>query len=49
MRLISSRIGVAEDQVVLGPGATGVAMQLLHAMTEPGDRIAMATPTYQLG
>jgi histidinol-phosphate aminotransferase len=45
-RLISSRIGLAEDQVVLGPGATGVAMQLLHAMTEPGDRIAMATPTF---
>ncbi|BBY62893.1 pyridoxal phosphate-dependent aminotransferase [Mycolicibacterium helvum] len=45
-RLIASRIGVAEDQVVLGPGATGVAMQVLHAMTEPGDRIAMATPTF---
>ncbi|MCV7179648.1 pyridoxal phosphate-dependent aminotransferase [Mycolicibacterium sphagni] len=45
-RLIASRIGVAEEQVVLGQGATGVAMQLLHAMTEPGDRIAMATPTF---
>ena len=45
-RLIASRIGLAGEQVVLGPGATGVAMQLLHAMTEPGDRIAMATPTF---
>ncbi len=45
-RLIATRIGVAEEQVVLGPGATGVAMQLLHAVTEPGDRIAMATPTF---
>jgi histidinol-phosphate aminotransferase len=45
-RLIAARIGVAEEQVVLGTGATGVAMQLLHAMTEPGDRIAMATPTF---
>ncbi|WP_319435423.1 pyridoxal phosphate-dependent aminotransferase [Mycobacterium sp. RTGN5] len=45
-RLIASRIGLTEEQVVLGPGATGVAMQLLHAMTEPGDRIAMATPTF---
>jgi histidinol-phosphate aminotransferase len=45
-RLIASRIEVAEDQVVLGPGATGVAMQLLHAVTVPGDRIAMAAPTF---
>jgi histidinol-phosphate aminotransferase len=45
-RVIASRIGLAEEQVVLGAGATGVAMQLLHAMTEPGDRIAMATPTF---
>ncbi len=45
-RLIASRIGLAEEQVVLGQGATGVAMQLLHAMTEPGDRIAMTTPTF---
>ncbi|WP_432246487.1 pyridoxal phosphate-dependent aminotransferase [Mycolicibacterium sp. ELW1] len=45
-RLIAARIGVAEEQVVLGPGATGVAMQVLHAVTEPGDRIAMATPTF---
>jgi histidinol-phosphate aminotransferase len=45
-RMIATRIGVAAEQVVLGPGATGVAMQLLHAVTEPGDRIAMATPTF---
>jgi histidinol-phosphate aminotransferase len=45
-RLIAGRIGVAEEQVVLGAGATGVAMQLLHATTDPGDRIAMATPNF---
>ncbi|TDO08826.1 histidinol-phosphate aminotransferase [Mycobacterium sp. BK086] len=45
-RLIAGRIEVADDQVVIGPGATGVAMQLLHAVTSPGDRIAMATPTF---
>ncbi|WP_179469989.1 pyridoxal phosphate-dependent aminotransferase [Mycolicibacterium vinylchloridicum] len=45
-RLIAGHIGVAEDQVVVGPGATGVAMQLLHAVTAPGDRIAMAAPTF---
>ena len=33
-RLIADRVGVAEDQVVLGAGATGVTMQLLHATTE---------------
>ena len=45
-RLIADRVGVAEEQVVLGAGATGVTMQLLHATTNPGDRIAMATPTF---
>ena len=45
-RLIADRVGVAEDQVVLGAGATGVTMQLLHATTDPGDRIAMAAPTF---
>jgi histidinol-phosphate aminotransferase len=45
-RLIATRIGVADEQVVLGSGATGVAMQLLYAVTEPGDRIAMAAPTF---
>ncbi|WP_445166805.1 pyridoxal phosphate-dependent aminotransferase [Mycolicibacterium sp. Dal123E01] len=45
-RLIADRIGMAENQVVIGPGATGVAMQLLHAVTEPGDRMVMGTPTF---
>jgi histidinol-phosphate aminotransferase len=45
-RLIAARIGVAEDQVVLGAGATGVALQALQATTDPGDRIAMAYPTF---
>lgn len=45
-RLIADRIGVAEEQVVLGAGATGVTMQLLHATTDPGDRIVMAAPTF---
>jgi histidinol-phosphate aminotransferase len=45
-RLIANHIGVPEDRVVLGAGATGVAMQTLQALTSPGDVIAMATPTF---
>jgi histidinol-phosphate aminotransferase len=45
-RMIADRIGVDDDQVVLGTGASGVAMQVLHAVTRPGDRIVMSTPTF---
>jgi histidinol-phosphate aminotransferase len=45
-RLIADRVGVGEEQVVLGPGASGVAMQVLHAVTRPGDRIVMGQPTF---
>ena len=45
-RMIADRIGVQDDQVVVGPGASGVAMQVLHAVTRPGDRIVMSTPTF---
>jgi histidinol-phosphate aminotransferase len=44
--LIASRIGMPADQVVLGAGATGVVLQVLHALTAPGDVIAMASPTF---
>jgi histidinol-phosphate aminotransferase len=45
-RLIADRVGVGEEQVVLGSGASGVAMQVLHAVTRPGDRIVMSQPTF---
>src|ERR1700761_5355281 len=45
-RLVADRVGVGEEQVVLGTGASGVAMQVLHAVTRPGDRIVMSTPTF---
>jgi histidinol-phosphate aminotransferase len=45
-RMIADRIGVHDDQVVLGAGASGVAMQVLHAVTRPGDRIVLSTPTF---
>jgi histidinol-phosphate aminotransferase len=45
-RMIADRVGVDEEQVVLGTGASGVAVQVLHAVTRPGDRIVMGTPTF---
>jgi aspartate/methionine/tyrosine aminotransferase len=45
-RMIGDRLGLDEEQVVLGTGASGVAMQVLHAVTRPGDRIVFSTPTF---
>src|SRR5215469_3234239 len=45
-RLIADRIGVRDEQVVLGAGASGVAMQVLHAVTLPGDRMVLSQPTF---
>jgi histidinol-phosphate aminotransferase len=44
--VIAGHIDVADEQVVLGAGATGVVMQALQALTSPGDVIVMATPTF---
>src|SRR6201998_214005 len=44
--LIAGRIGVRDDQVVLGAGATGGALQVLQAVTAPGDRIVSTSPTF---
>lgn len=44
--LIAGRVGVREEQVVLGAGATGVVLQLLQAVTQPGDRIVLTSPTF---
>jgi histidinol-phosphate aminotransferase len=45
-RLIGDHIGVSDEQVVLGAGASGVVMQVLHAVTRPGDRIVFSEPTF---
>ena len=45
-RLIAGHIGVCDEQVVLGAGASGVVMQVLHAVTQPGDRIVFSEPTF---
>jgi histidinol-phosphate aminotransferase len=44
--LIAGRVGVREEQVVLGAGATGVILQVLHAVTSPGDKIVLTSPTF---
>jgi histidinol-phosphate aminotransferase len=44
--LIAARVGVRDDQVVIGAGATGVVMQVLHAVTNPGDTMVMTSPTF---
>jgi histidinol-phosphate aminotransferase len=43
---IATHVGVPDDQIVTGTGATGVIMQVLRALTSPGDSIVMATPTF---
>jgi histidinol-phosphate aminotransferase len=44
--LIAGRLGVRDEQVILGSGATGVVMQVLHAVTDPGQRIVLTLPTF---
>src|SRR6202041_1797581 len=44
--LVAEHIGVCDEQVVLGAGASGVVMQVLHAVTRPGDRIVFSEPTF---
>jgi histidinol-phosphate aminotransferase len=45
-RLVAGHVGVDDQQVVLGAGVSGVVMQVLHAVTLPGDRIVLSQPTF---
>lgn len=45
--LIAEHIGVPDEQVVVGAGATGVLVQVMHAFTSPGDRIVLPVPTFE--
>jgi len=45
--LIAGRVGVRDEQVVIGVGATGVILQVLHAVTSPGEKMVMTTPTFE--
>jgi histidinol-phosphate aminotransferase len=44
--LIAGHLGVADGQVVIGAGATGVILQVLQAVTSPGDRMVLTAPTF---
>ncbi len=44
--LIAAHVGVRDEQVVIGEGATGVILQVLHAVTTPGDTMVMTSPTF---
>jgi histidinol-phosphate aminotransferase len=44
--LIAGHVGVSDEQVVIGEGATGVILQVLHAMTSPGESMVMTSPTF---
>lgn len=45
-RVIANRVGVAPGQVVVGSGATGVAMQIMQSVMTTGDRIVFALPNF---
>ena len=44
--LIADHVGVRDEQVVIGVGATGVIMQVLSAVTSPGEKMVMTSPTF---
>ena len=45
-RIIADRVGVDPAQVVVGSGATGVAMQIMQAVLGGGETMVFATPTF---
>jgi histidinol-phosphate aminotransferase len=44
--LIADHVGIRDQQVVIGEGATGVILQVLHALTSPGESMVMTSPTF---
>ncbi|MGX9789993.1 pyridoxal phosphate-dependent aminotransferase [Mycobacterium sp. MMS18-G62] len=44
--LIASHVGVRDEQLVVGTGATGVILQVLQAVTSPGETMVMTSPTF---
>jgi histidinol-phosphate aminotransferase len=44
--VVAQHLGIVGDQVVVGSGATGVLMQVLHAVTTPGDTLVTTSPTF---
>lgn len=46
-RLVAEHAGVSEENVALGPGASGLAMRVLQTAAAPGERIVLSTPTFE--
>ncbi|WP_280249952.1 aminotransferase class I/II-fold pyridoxal phosphate-dependent enzyme [Nocardia abscessus] len=44
--LIARHVGVGADQVVVGSGATGVALQIMQTLATPGAEILYSAPTF---
>ncbi|AYF76020.1 aminotransferase class I/II-fold pyridoxal phosphate-dependent enzyme [Nocardia yunnanensis] len=44
--LIAEHLGLEADQVVVGSGATGVALQIMQTLPGPRDGFVYATPTF---
>ncbi|MFE5287767.1 aminotransferase class I/II-fold pyridoxal phosphate-dependent enzyme [Nocardia sp. NPDC056611] len=45
-RLIGEHLGVDADRIVVGAGATGVAMQIMQTLPRRGSEFVYATPTF---
>lgn len=45
-RLVADHVGIPEESVAIGPGASELAIRVLSAMGSPGDRIVLTRPTF---
>ncbi|OBI04203.1 aminotransferase [Mycolicibacter heraklionensis] len=46
-RLVAEHVHVGEENVAVGSGASGLAMRLFQALTTPGQRVVLSTPTFE--
>ncbi|MBC2638705.1 MULTISPECIES: aminotransferase class I/II-fold pyridoxal phosphate-dependent enzyme [unclassified Rhodococcus (in: high G+C Gram-positive bacteria)] len=46
VEIIANHEALEQDQVMVGAGATGVALQIMHSVAEPGERIVYTAPTF---
>ncbi|TQC47139.1 aminotransferase class I/II-fold pyridoxal phosphate-dependent enzyme [Rhodococcus sp. WS4] len=46
IEIIANHEALEQDQVVVGAGATGVALQIMHSVAGPGERIVYTAPTF---
>ncbi|KXF49725.1 aminotransferase [Rhodococcus sp. SC4] len=46
IEVIADHEGLDADQVVVGAGATGVALQIMRSVAGPGERIVFTAPTF---